>query len=395
MSAQGETVSASGSSNSAVDIFVSIEMSRAKWVIGVRTPLADKIAIHGVAAGDADAILALIERFRSRIVSVQGSTPSVLCCYEAGYEGFWLQRRFAALGIKVIVIDPASLLVNRRAKRAKTDRIDARDMVRALMAHARGEHQVLSAVRVPSVEQDDDRRLLRERQRLIKERTAHTNRIKGLLKTQGIPEFNPRAADAVQQLEGLITGDGRPLGHRLKAEIIRELQRLALLMQQLAQVEAERDRVIREAKTQLAEEPAADRRRDGTMLATLSRLKGIGANDASMLVREAFWRDFRNRRELGGWSGLAPAPWASGSVTRDQGITKAGPPLLRAQMMQIAWRWLFWQPDSRLALWFKERTAGATGRMRRILVVALARKLFVALWRYATTGLVPEGAIVT
>jgi transposase len=232
-------------------------------------------------------------------VTTQGSTPSVLCCHEAGYEGFWLQRRFAALGIEMIVIDPASLLVNRRAKRAKTDRIDARDMVRALMAHARGEHQFLSAVRVPTVEQDDERRLLRERQRLVKERTAHTNRIKGLLKTQGIAEFDPRAADAKQRLDGLITGDGRHLGRRLKEEIGRELQRLALVMEQLAPVEAERDRVIREAKA-LLEEPIADCRQDGAMLAALNRLKGIGANDASILVREAFWRDFHNRRELSG-----------------------------------------------------------------------------------------------
>jgi len=394
MPAQDATVFASESSESAVHIFVSIEMSRAAWVIGVHTPLADKIAIHKIVAGDADAVLALIDRLRSRIVTAQGYTPTVLCCHEAGYEGFWLQRRFGALGIKVIVIDPASLLVNRRAKRAKTDRIDARDMVRALMAHARGEHQVLSTVRVPTVEQDDERRLLRERQRLVKERTAHTNRIKGLLKTQGIAEFDPRAADAKQRLDSLVTGDGRHLGRRLEEEIVRELQRLALVMGQLAQVEAERDRVIREAKSRL-DEPTADCHRDGAMLVALNRLKGIGTNDASILVREAFWRDFRNRRELGGWSGLAPAPWASGSVVRDQGITKAGPPLLRAQMIQITWRWLFWQPDSRLSQWFKERTAGATGRMRRIMVVALARKLFVALWRYATTGLVPEGAIVT
>lgn len=369
-------------------------MSRAKWVIGVHTPPADKIAIHAVTSGDVDALVGLINRFRSRIEGAFAAAPAVICCHEAGYEGFWLERRLSGLGIKVIVIDPASLLVNRRAKRAKTDRIDARDMVRALMAFTRREHQVLSAVRVPTVEQEDERRLLRERQRLIAERTAHTNRIKGLLKTQGIPEFNARAADAKQQLDGLITGDDRPLGHHLKEEIVRELQRLALVTEQLAQIEAERDRVIREGKEQL-KEPVADRRREGAMIAALNRLRGIGANDASILVREAFWRDFRNRRELGGWSGLAPAPWASGSVARDQGITKAGPPLFRAQMMQITWRWLCWQPGSRLAQWFQQRAAGATGRMRRILAVALARKLLIALWRYATTGVVPQAAIVT
>jgi transposase len=338
-----------------------------------------------------DAVLALVERLRMRIAAAGNETPGMIVCYEAGYEGFWLQRRLGALGIRVVVIDPASLLVDRRAKRAKTDRIDARGMVRALMAYARGEHQVLSEVRVPTVEQDDARRGLRERQRLVKERTAHTNRIKGLLKTQGIMDFDPRVADAITRLDVIVTGDGRPLGACLKREIIRELDRLALTMRQLAQVEAERDAIVAEGRQQV---DAAAPKSAAAMIAVLNRLKGIGPNDASVLVREAFWRDFRNRRELGSWSGLAPSPWASGSVARDQGITKAGPPTLRAHMLQMTWRWLFWQPDSALARWFRKRTEGASGRMRRVMAVALARKLLVALWRYATTGTVPQGAIV-
>ncbi len=377
---------ASGRDN---DIFVSVEMSRSKWVIGIHTSLADKIAVHSVACGDVDAVLALVERLRVRMTAAGNQPPGVIVCYEAGYEGFWLHRRLSALGIRVVVIDPASLLVDRRAKRAKTDRIDARGMVRALMAHARGEHQVLSEVHVPTVEQDDARRVLRERQRLVKERTAHTNRIKGLLKTQGIMDFDPRAADAVTRLDAIVTGDGRPLGSCLKREIMRELDRLALTMKQMAQVEAERDAVVAEGRQQV---DAAVPERAAAMIAVLNRLKGIGPNDASVLVREAFWRDFRNRRELGGWSGLAPSPW---SVSRDQGITKAGPPMLRAQMLQMTWRWLFWQPDSALARWFRARTEGSSGRMRRVMAVALARKLLVALWRYATTGTVPQGAIVT
>jgi transposase len=252
---------------------------------------------------------------------------------------------------------------------------------------------VLSEVRVPTVEQDDARRGLRERQRLVKERTAHGNRIKGLLKTQGIMDFDPRAADAAARLDGIVTGDGRPLGLCLKREIVRELERLALVMRQIAQVEAERDAVVRECGQQGG--AAAEPMREATMIQVLNHLKGIGMNDATILTREAFWRDFRNRREVGGWSGLAPSPWASGSVSRDQGITKAGPPMLRAHMIQMSWRWLFWQPDSDLAQWFRKRTEGATGRMRRIMVVALARKLLIALWRYATTGIVPHGAIVT
>jgi transposase len=373
------------------DIFVSVEMSRSKWVIGIHTPLVDKIALHTVACGDADAVLTLVERLCVRIAVAGSKAPGVIVCYEAGYEGFWLHRRLGALGIRVVVIDPASLLVDRRAKRAKTDRIDARSMVRALMAHARGEPQVLSEVRVPTIEQDDARRGLRERQRLVKERTAHTNRIKGLLKTQGIMDFDPRAANAATRLDAIVTGDGRPLGVCLKREIMRELDRLTVTMKQIAQVEAERDAVVTEGR----QHDGAMPERGAVMIATLTRLKGIGPNDASVLVREAFWRDFRNRRELGGWSGLAPSPWASGSVSRDQGITKAGPPMLRAQVLQMTWRWLLWQPDSALARWFRTRTKGTSGRMRRVMAVALARKLLVALWRYATTGMVPQGAVVT
>lgn len=370
-------------------VFVSIEMSRSKWVVGAHVPTTDKVSIHIINWGDTTALLALIDRLRSRAAVALGTEVSVLCCYEAGYEGFWTYRLLTAAGHRVLVIDPASLLVNRRAKRAKTDRIDAKSMIRALMAFNRGEHQVLSAVHVPSVEQDDDRRLMRERQRLVQERTAHTNRIKGLLLSQGIVGFDPRARGAVDRLADLTTGDGRPVGPRLADEIRRELTRLQLVMDQLAGVEAERDRIA------LAKQPVEDAAgSDDVMIAALARIRGVGCNDASVLVREAFWREFKNRREIAAWSGFAPTPWASGAVSRDQGITKTGPASFRAHLIQLAWRWLHWQPDSRLSQWFNERTNGATGRVRRIMVVALARKLLIALWRYATTGLVPTGAVV-
>jgi len=396
MPQKNEAITSTPVQPSGGDIFVSVEMSRSKWVIGIHTPLVDKIALHTMACGDVGALLGLIERAQTRLGAAGAATPSTVLCYEAGYEGFWLYRRLSPLGIRVVVIDPASLLVDRRAKRAKTDRIDARAMVRALMAWARGEQQVLSEVRVPSVEQDDARRGLRERQRLVKERTAHGNRIKGLLKTQGIMDFDPRAADAIARLNALVTGDGRSLAPCLKREIVRELERLTLVMQQIAQVETERDTVFQTGDAEAGTDPSAVApEREAAMIGVLNQLKGIGMNDATILVREAFWRDFRNRREVGGWSGLVPAPWASGSVSRDQGITKAGPPLLRAHLIQMSWRWLLWQPESDLARWFRKRTEGATGRMRRIMVVALARKLLIALWRYATTGMVPMGAIVT
>ncbi|WP_205216014.1 IS110 family RNA-guided transposase [Acidibrevibacterium fodinaquatile] len=376
-------------------IFVAIEMSRSKWVVGTHIPTSSKVGIHTVEWGDAAALLALVERLRSRAADVVGiAAVPVLCCYEAGYEGFWLYRRLAAAGLRVLVIDPSSLLVNRRAKRAKTDRIDAKAMIRALMAYNRGEDQVLSAVIVPSVEQEDHRRLVRERQSLVYDCTAHTNRIRGLLLTQGIVGFDPRASGAERQLDELVTGDGRSLGPRLKDEMRREIGRLRVVLEQLKDVSAERDAIAlgKTIETPHRDQGLADA--DAAMIASLARIKGVGPNDASVLVREAFWRKFNNRRELAAWSGLAPMPWASGTVSRDQGIAKTGPAIFRSHMLQIAWRWLHHQPQSRLSQWFNERTNGAAGRVRRVMIVALARKLLVALWRYATAGLVPTGAIV-
>lgn len=307
-------------------IFVAVETSRSKWIAGCHTPLADKIGCHAIAWGDVGDLRALIDRQRVRVERALGVVPKVLCCYEAGYEGFWLQRLLSAAGLRTLVIDPASLLVSRKSKRAKTDRIDARAMIRALMAFERGEDQVLSAVRVPSVEREDERRLLRERRRLLAERIAHTNRIKALLMTQGIMGFDPRARGAAERLGDLVSGDGRRLGPRLRDAIVREL----------AALEAERDAIVERASTVDAgmnvaagDAPAHG---DAAMMGALIRLKGVGTTDATVLVQEAFWRGFRNRRELAAWSGLAPTPWASGDVAREQGITKAGPPAFRAQM---------------------------------------------------------------
>jgi transposase len=212
-------------------IFIAIEMSRSKWLLGTHLPASAKVGIHVMDWGDTAALFALIDRLKLRAAKALGvADVPILCCYEAGYEGFWLYRRLSEAGHRVLVIDPASLLVNRRAKRAKTDRIDVKAMIRALMAYTRGEDQVLSAVQIPNVDQDDERRLMRERQRLVKERTAHTNRIKGLLLTQGIVGFDARADGADGQLDKLVTGDGRRLGLRLKDEIRREIARLRLVM---------------------------------------------------------------------------------------------------------------------------------------------------------------------
>ena len=367
-------------------LYVSFEISRRSWVVGVKGPASERIGLHTLAAADVKDLRILIERQRTKAERSLAGPVRVLCCY----EGFWLARWLEQeMGLETVVLDPASLLVNRKAKQRKTDRIDAKKMVRALLAHDRGDAAVLSRVRVPSVEEEDRKRLLRERQRLVKERTSLTNAIKGLLKLHGIFDLEPRAADFDAAFAAVTTACGEPFPPRARREIERIAERLSLVMQQIEAVEAERDAAVR--RTEAGASSAA---RAEATIAMLSRLKGIGANDATLLTHEVFYRQFRNRRELAGWAGLTPTPWASGDVQHDQGIGRDGPAWIRAQLLQMAWRWVRYQPGSALSQWFEARTAGARGRIRRVMIVALARKLLIALWRYASTGLVPTGAHV-
>ncbi len=273
-------------------IFIAIEMSRSKWVVGAHLPASDKIGIHVLPWGDVAALHTLIDRLRSRAAGMLGTADvQILCCYEAGYEGFWLHRRLTAAGLRVLVIDPSSLLVNRRARRAKTDRLDAKAMIRALMAYNRGEDQVLRAVHVPSVEQEDERRLMRERQRLVQERTAHSNRIRGLLMTQGIVGFDARGRGAERRLEELVTGDGHPLGPRLREEIRREIVRVRLVIEQLKVVDAERDAIVLAKRSDAAAIDTDEAKAADAMIAALTRIKGgrlqrrVGARARSLLAQ--------------------------------------------------------------------------------------------------------------
>ena len=374
----------------ATTLYVAIEISRKSWVVGLKSPLGEKIGLHTLGAADVASLKGLLEQHRSRAEQSLGRGVEVRVCYEAGYEGFWPARWLQQeMGVETVVLDPASLLVNRKAKQRKTDRIDATKMVRALLAYDRGDAAVLSRVRVPSVEEEDRKRPLRERQRLVKERTALTNAIKGLLKLHGVFSLEPRAADFDGAFAAVTTAYGEPFPPQARQEIERLAERLGLVMRQIEAIETERDAAVRRAGTAASGGARAD-----ASIAVLTRLKGIGANDATLLTHEVFYREFRNRRELAGWAGLAPTPWASGDVERDQGIGRDGPGWIRAQLVQMAWRWVRFQPDSTLSQWFQARTAGARGRMRRVMIVAVARKLLVALWRYADTGLVPTGARV-
>jgi transposase len=303
----------------------------------------------------------------------------VVSCYEAGRDGFWLHRVLCGAGIENRVIDPTSLLVDRRARRVKTDRLDAEALLRALMAWHRGEPRVCATVRVPSPDEEDARRTTRERANLLKERVRHVNRVKGLLATQGVYDFEPLRPDRLERLTTLITADGRALPERLGAEVRRHLRRLALVLEMLAEVEAERDRALAAAKGKEA---------------VLLRLKGLGPESVAVLCAEIFHRAFANRRGVAAYAGLAPSPFASGDTCRDQGVSKAGDPRVRRMMVELAWLWVRFQPESALSRWFTARVGAIKGRVRRIAIVALARKLLVALWRYLETGLVPTGAVL-
>ncbi len=374
-------------------VYVAVEVSRKSWVVGVHAPdSGGGVGLHRLPAADVAGLAALIERAREAPDRAPGERPRVLCAYEAGYEGFWLARGLETLGIETLVIDPASLPVSRRAKRVKTDRVDAARMVRALAALDRGEPFACATVRIPSVEEEDRKRLLRERRRLVKQRTMLTNSVKGLLMLHGVFDLDPRAKGFPERLDAARTGYGTPLPPGIRAEIRRTHALLGVVEAQIAEVEQERDRIVARAR---ASEPAAavdDGPAPDAMIARLAGLKGIGPNDATLLAHEVFCREFRNRRQLASWAGLAPAPWASGGGAREQGIDKAGPAWVRAQLVQMAWRWLRHQPDSALSTWYRTRTGTEAGRARRVFITALTRKLLVALWRYGTGGLAPEGA---
>jgi transposase len=362
-------------------IFVAIELSQKSWLVTLHSPDRDRISRHKLEGGDHAGLLALIEKVRSRAEQQLSGSFRVVSCYEAGYDGFWLHRLLLAAGIMNFVFDAASIPVEQRGRRAKTDRIDGELLLRTLMAHLRGEPRVVRIVKVPSVEQEDARRASRERERLVKEQTAHTNRIKALLRLQGMAVGYPRRRDWLDWLAQQRDWQGQPVSPHLLAEVTREHARLMLVRQQLAALEQA------EASQACPVPQAMVERRD-----QLQRLKALGPSFATTLTCELFYKDFDNRRQVAAYCGLPPSPWRSGGIDREQGISKAGNPRARLKAIELAWLWLRHQPESELSRWFNTRTAEAGKRARRIAIVALARKLMVALWRYLTTGLVPAGA---
>ncbi len=404
-------------------IFISLELSRSKWLITSLVPGGgQRMSKHWVEAGDLAGLLARFWAIRDKVLARTGKSYPIVVIQEAGLDGFWIHRSLVKEGIESHVVDAASIAVSRRRRRAKTDKIDGEGLLRALLAFKRGEPRVCSMVRVPMPEDEDRRRICRERQTLTAERIRHVNRIKGLLFSQGIGDYEPLRRDRRRALEAVRTGDGRTLGANMKAQIGRELDRLELLLDQIAAVEAERDAMLArqpEAGTAPSAQGAPapvqklldGRERSGSG----NRAQGRGGRGSPERVRarpeadgperpgcgnrgqarrrRVFYRSFDNRRQLAAFVGLAGTPWKSGRIDHEQGVSM-GNQRLRQTMIQLAWLWPIHQPSSALTRWYLERTKGATKLQKKKMVVALARKLLVALWRYVDAGVVIEGCRV-
>ncbi len=356
-------------------LYMALELSGSKWRVAFATATCERTPQWSIAAGDLAALARTIERAKAKLgVSASAAVRSV---YEAGRDGFWLHHWLEAAGIDNRVIDAASIEVSSARKRRKTDRLDARLLLRKLIAFWGGDRRVFSVVRVPPREVEDLRRLERERERLVSEQTGHKNRIASLLALVGHPRERLDGR-LPQRLPQLHQWDGSPLPPRLVAEIEREWARLEQVAQQRRAVEAERRRLVEDRP----DSPALQ------VVRALTRLKGVGPTSAWVLSQELLgWRTFANRRQVAAVAGLTPAPYDSGQIRRDQGIDKHGNRRVRAVMIELAWRWLHWQPASALSRWFHQRYgAGASRRQRRIGIVALARRLLVQLWRYIDRG---------
>lgn len=371
-------------------LYLAFELGWTSWKLGFTTGAGQRPRERTIAAGGLKALGEEIVRAKMRF-EVPAEAP-VLSCYEAGRDGFWLHRYLAKEGIENLVVDSSSIEVNRRQRRAKTDRMDVERLLSLLIRFRSGEKKVWSVVRVPSVEEEDRRHLHRELLALKNDRTRHINRIKGLLAGHGI-RLEARG-DFLMRLDEVRQWDGAVLPAGLKARLRREYERLLKAQEQIQELEKERVEAIRHS-----EEPSVG------VVRNLLKLNGIGLNSAWLYGMKFFaWRGFRNRKEVGALSGLTPTPYQSGGSYREQGISKAGnrhiratPALRRTQCgasvaIEIAWGWLRYQPESKLTKWYQERFGAGSSRVRRVGIVALARKLMIELWRYLETGAIPEGA---
>jgi transposase len=362
------------------ELYIALELSNKKWKLGFSN--GDKHRIKTINAGDWQALL--VEIAQAKVKLHCQPTCQIISCYEAGRDGFWIHRALLAERITNHVIDSASIEVSRRKRHVKTDKVDVIAMLRLLIRFNSGEREALKAIRVPSIKEEDERRLHRERLRLIKERGAHSARIKSLLICHGIRiEKMSDIPTRLSQMKAPVIG--YMLASDLKNEIRREYQRYKQVNKQVKTLEALQKERISKQKGKAA-----------SQIRQMILLKGVGWQSSWILVTEFFsWREFKNTKQVGACAGLTPTPYDSGDSVREQGISKAGNKNVRKLMVELSWLWLRWQPKSGLSQWFNTRFGSGGKRMRRIGIVALARKLLVSLWRYLENGVLPEGAILS
>lgn len=361
-------------------LYLAFELGERYWKLGFTTGFGQRPRARTIAARDREALLGEIQRAYQRF-GLPESTP-VLSCYEAGRDGFWLHRYLTSQGLANLIVDSASIEVPRRKRRAKTDRLDLTKLLRMLIRYQLGETKVWSVVQVPSVQAEDQRHLHRHLASLKGDRTRQINRIKGLLVGQGLTV--PLRNDFLERLAQARLWDGSNVPPGLRARLEREYAQLQYIQEQIRALEAERRQALRTSA-----DPAVQQVRQ------LLRLRGIGPTSAWLYVFEFFaWRNFRNRRQVGALAGLTPTPHQSGEEAQERGISKAGNRYVRALAIEIAWAWLQHQPTSQLSCWYQQRFGHGSKRLRKIGIVALARKLLIALWRYLETGVLPEGAVL-
>lgn len=363
--------------SAAPTLFLALELGRSQWKLGFSTRLDQRPRVRAIAGGN---LLALASEISlAREFFGLDRTSRVLSCYEAGRDGFWLHRALLEAGVESLVVDSSSIEVNRRQRKAKTDGLDVRKLLDLLIRFDLGSRKVWSVVRVPTPEQEDSRHLHRELRTLKTDQTRLRNRLCGLLFGQGI---RVGAISGRLDLDSLRCWDGTPLLPGLRRRLVAELEHLTKIHRRILDLEVERRAAL-----------ATSNERSLAQTAKLMRLRGLGPNAAWLFAHELFgWRELRNRRQVGGLAGLTPTPYASGDSIRERGISKAGIRSVRHMAIEIAWRWTHFQPRSALSRWYQERFGQAGSRLRRIGIVALARKLLVAFWRYLEFDEVPQGA---
>ena len=360
-----------------------IEMSQSTWLVAGIVPGINRQPLKKLAADEAT-LLQLLYRWRDEAAKAGRTIDRIAVAYEAGRDGFWLARWLRGRGIEVYVIHPTSVAVSREHRRAKTDRLDTELLKRAFLGWLRGEPRHCSMAKIPTLEEEDAKRPNRERENLVSERTRIVNRMKSTLARLGLRGFQPTLRKAAERLDHLRTAEGVPLPPNTLAELRRDMARLRFVMGQIREIEAAR--LIRlEQDPELASH---------AMVRLLARVIGIGIETADMLVHEILSRNLRDRKAVARYAGLTGSPDESGARRREKGLARAGNARVRRGMIQLAWRFLMFQKNSALAQWYRMQTADHRGTTRKTMIVALARKLLVALWQLVTIGEVPEGVVL-